>query len=99
MRRISEILGEPAFPEGLDRLYLQDVLDQDLKVFAFQERQGRFRDFLLCLVSPNLAAEQPTHTLLIGGEVCKRKLRAAKAKGSFPLICRFLNRGRYYDVV
>jgi len=99
VKRISEILGEQVLPEGLDRLYLQDVLEQDLKVFAFQERQGRFRDFLLCLVSPDLAAEQPTHTLLVGGEVCKRKLRAAKAKGGFPLICKFLNRGRYYDVV
>jgi len=99
MKRISEVLGEPTFPKGLDRLYLQDVLEQDLKVFAFQERQGRFRDFLLCLVSPDLGAEQPTHTLLVGGEVCKKKLRQAKTKGSFPLICRFLNRGRYYDVV
>jgi len=52
MKRISEVLGEQVLPEGLDRLYLQDVLEQDLKVFAFQERQGRFRDFLLCLVPP-----------------------------------------------
>jgi len=33
MKRISEVLGEQVLPEGLDRLYLQDVLEQDLKVF------------------------------------------------------------------
>jgi hypothetical protein len=91
-RRVSDF-----FPEAVEVVDIDDLLDRDIEIIDFEARKGAFGDYLAVYFRDLNSDEIKTFTT--GANVVVRKLKTIKERNGFPVIGKVKKVKRYYDIV
>jgi hypothetical protein len=91
-KRISDY-----FPESVEQVDIDDLLDRDIEIIDFETRKGAFGDYLA--VYYRELDDDQIRTFTTGANVVVRKLKAIKERNGFPVLGKIKKVKRYYDIV
>ena len=94
IRSMSVLLQELGWTSVLKTT--EEVLGEIIEVTGFQLRDGEYGEYMLLQGFKTTTGEEVKITC--GGEVVMEKMTFVARMNAFPVACRFIKPGRYYDV-
>jgi hypothetical protein len=95
IKRFSDL--EPPALEADEHVEIESVMNQDIEIQEFVEREGSESNFMV--IKAQVPGTDTTFTFTCGGEVVMKKIKKAKEQGLLPLLGKIIKEKRYYDIL